>query len=386
MNSGYINKHIFLFVLCYISTVLLIGCSSAPIVITPNYNSPAFIKDTLNTKIKIVKTIDNRPYISKYNAGAVQVGAFNTIVNYNLSEPVSNFVETALTKTLNIKNDNTFVPVTVIIDNFLVSESTGAFSEKGYFDCSMRFRYPQSNDSIKTIKAAVKKSSSGMDVTNSLEGLIYSGMSDCAHQFALKFNESNNYFLTSSVKTDSISKNLIPGTKTTISVGDTIHKIEEDNASCFAFTYFSGDKITGGLQLAYHHYTAQKSSRQFQHGWGLSLSYYNIENRKDFLSGYFIGGGGRYGLKYFINPSRKGLYFGGAIRLTLGSEVVRVEHYWASNKEITKFFIGPTLEETIGLSISEQVFIEAGCYQIKHFGSNLLPDDIGFNAGIGFAL
>ena len=356
------------------------GCGSSEVTIKPNYNSSIFKKDTLENAGRIIKTVDKRNNPSDKNVGIAQVGMFNKKVPYNLSEPVSEFVEKAITNILNSnKVDSLFVPITIIVDSFKVQEKTTAFSETGYFDCSLRFIYPLSKDSMNVIKTNTSKSSSGMDVTNSLERLIYEGLEDCANQFSLKYNANKNIYFVSTDKVNEITIDSVTLSDNKIEI-DSSKLSDRESVSNFGLAYLSGNKIVDGFQLTYQMYANKKTSRQFQNGFGYSVSYYDIENQNAFLEGHFFCFTYRYSLRYSFSQSRKGIYFGGSLRLSFGTETIQ----YSSNNDKTNFFIGPTLEELMGVSIAEKVFLEAGLFQIKHFGSDLLPDDVSFSVGINF--
>ncbi|MDR3666336.1 MAG: hypothetical protein P4L35_05795, partial [Ignavibacteriaceae bacterium] len=76
------------------------------------------------------------------------------------------------------------------------------------------------------------------------------------------------------------------------------------------------------------------------------------------------------------------LYFSGGFRFNFGSEQL---DYGNDNKK-TNYFIGATFDEAIGISISKIIFIEAGLFQIKQFGSDLLPYDFGYLMGLHFRI
>ena len=87
--------------------------------------------------------------------------------------------------------------------------------------------------------------------------------------------------------------------------------------------------------------------------------------------------GYRYDLRYFLTSDKKGLYLSGGLRLAFGNEKIN----YGSNEE-THFFFGPTLEEAIGVSINNKVLMELGAFQLKFWGSDLLPDDVGYSFGM----
>lgn len=116
-------------------------------------------------------------------------------------------------------------------------------------------------------------------------------------------------------------------------------------------------------------------------GLGFALSVYDIENYDSMIKGSFVGLNARYSLRYFLSGSRNGPYFSAALRLTFGNEKINF-----GRESRTNYFFGPTLEEIAGISIANRVYIEAGLFQVKLFGSDMLPTDTGFSFGtyIGF--
>lgn len=358
---------------------LLTGCGPASMTINPNYNNPALHKDTLNANSKVVKVIDNRKFKTK-DIGFAQVGIANNNVPYFVDGSMEKFIENSINKMIG-KNgsDSSFVPLTVVVDSFKVYEDMAPFAERGRFDCNLRFLYPYMTDSVMTIATKSNQEFlSTVDVTNSLEGLVYKGVAECTDQFAKAYNEGQAKYFVSSEKAAEFK---IDSTVIANSIVKEEKKDSVDGYSVLGFNYSSGDKIRTGIHIAYQTYIAGKKDRQFLSGFGYMFSFYDILNKDAMLEGSFVGFNYRYALRYYTSESRTGLYFGGAIKLAFGSESIQY-----GDKKETHFFIGPTFDEIVGISISEKVFIEAGAFQVKHFGSDLLPSDIGVNAGISFRL
>ena len=177
--------------LMLLSAAFIFGCAE-PVIVKPNYNSPELSKKILfeHNSPEITNVVDKRGANENY-AGSAQVGMLNTLVSYYLQEPVSLFVKKAVNKIISDnKEENILVPVNISIIEFQVSEKTFTFSEEGYFDCRLKFSYSLKKDSIYTINTQTHQVTSGMDVTNSLEELIYKGIYDCTKQFAEAFKDN----------------------------------------------------------------------------------------------------------------------------------------------------------------------------------------------------
>lgn len=358
----------------------IFGCAE-PVIVKPDYNSPA-----LQSKIKfedsapeVVNVTDKRGANENY-AGSAQVGMLNTLVSYYLEEPVSTFVKKAVNKIImNDKAGNIMVPVNVSVFEFKVHEKTFTFSEEGYFDCRLRFSYAVAKDSVYSVNTRTHQETSGMDVTNSLEGLIYRGIKECTEQFADAFKnnlpgDSINIENPQEMLPDSITEIGIPPEHSVSKL--TMHN---NSSSNIGMGYFQGSKIKTGAYFLYQQYSQMNES--LGGGLGFALAYYDIENYDNMIKGSFFGLNFRYSLRYFLSESRNGLYFSGGLRLTFGNEKINY-----GNESKTNFFFGPTMEEAAGISLADRIFIEAGLFQIKYFGSDMLPADNGlsFSISIGY--
>lgn len=367
------------FAVLSVLTLFLIGCGANNIVIKPNYES-ADLKVTESSTInaKVIEVVDRRNEESN-NAGTCQVGLMNKTVPYKLTEPVSDFVKKSVTQLLSNKNDTTYLPLKININYFLVSEHTGAFSENGYFDCDLTFIYPVNNDTLKSFNTSIREESSGMDVTDGLEKLMYTGISKCTDNFLANikgFKPEQNLNISDSmlIKRNSDNKTIIANTDSAkISKQRTISYTNIGGAYC------SGENVNYGVQLAYQNFDSL--STNLWGGFGYTMLYYDVENKSKYLEGAFFNFNYRYFLKYNLTSGSSGPYIGGGLRLSFGTETI--DYY---SKKETNIFIGPTLEEVLGISISNTVFLEVGSYQLKLFGSDLLPDDIGYTLGFYFRI
>lgn len=355
--------------------VFIFGCAG-PVIIKPNYDSPELSQKILfeHNSPEITKVADKRGADVNY-AGSAQVGMLNTLVSYYLEEPVSLFVKKAVNKIIsNDKAHNMNVHVNISIVEFQVHEKTFTFSEEGYFDCRLKFSYLLKKDSIYTINTQTHQVTGSMDVTNSLEELIYKGIYDCTEQFAEAFKNNlpeDSFEINNSIKPASDS---IPSIARLPEFTVQGIKRHSDFSYNIGLGYFHGNKIKTGAHFLFQQYSGL--STKLDGGFGFALSYYDIENYDDMIKGSFFGLNARYSLRYLLLDSRSGPYLSGGLRLTFGNEKI---NYGSEPK--TNYFFGPTLEEMAGISVAKRVFIEAGLYQIRLFGSDMLPADNGFLFG-----
>jgi len=358
------------------------GCGG-PVIVIPNYNNAEFSKklDSLKNSPRVIKVVDKRGAKSTY-AGTAQVGLFNALEPYYLDEPVSMFVESAVNKMIsNNELNSKYVPVNIAVEQFKVYERESSFSEKGYFDCKLKFRYNLTRDSVVSIVTVGHQVTSGLDVTNSLEGLIYKGVSDCTQQFC-KFFKNNIPIdsLKEGMPVEIITSDDTNNTKISY-VPETLKQKDRISTNYFGIEYIQGNKIPSGVNILYQQFY-NLSGQQLAGGFGMSFSYYNVSNSNLYMDGAFLGITARYSLRYFWTNAKSGFYFAFGLRLIGGNEKI---DYGNGNSQ-TNYFFGPTIEESVGFSISKKFMIEAGLYEIKLWGSQLLPDDIGIAAGINFGI
>lgn len=168
-----------------IGLVFYIGCGSKQVVVIPDYDNAHYRSDELlRPEVEVVETIDARNS-SLDQVGTTKVGMFNVEVPYLLSEPVSEFITNSINTMLGANPQTERIcPITVRIDALTVSEKTGAFSENGIVDCQLRFSFPVNADSTSVTRvSAISKDGAILDVTSSLEGLLYESVMTCTKQF-----------------------------------------------------------------------------------------------------------------------------------------------------------------------------------------------------------
>lgn len=193
------NKNILFNIIFTICCGVLIGCGNSSVIITPDYSKFDIpFNDFKRDNVRIDKVIDKRNSPPN-QIGFASVGMFNKDVPYILSVSASKFVETALDKLI-VKetSEKTKIPITVFIDSFEVGEEITIFSgEVGYFNCNLRFAYPITKDSMVQTSSITKKSTSSfLDVTNSLEDLVYQGIIECAKDFVeRKLDKEPNLYI-----------------------------------------------------------------------------------------------------------------------------------------------------------------------------------------------
>jgi hypothetical protein len=367
--------------------MLLFGCGGSSVLITPNYGNKILSERGLRRdSIKVIKAVDGR-HTAPNAVGIAQVGLFNKKVPYLLNTNVNDFVARALDSLLVASPaSTTFLPVTVSVDSFEVGEQTSLFSEEGYFRSKMRFAFPITSDSICHASISSFETTSGMDVTNSLEELMYTGIVKTARRFVTEVLDNRSAVLFVQSDQPEIAKEIDSLVSTHIASAPQSAESQNEAAtlptpfSGGAFSYYHGDKIRTGVRATYQTFK-QGGTPKFMSGFGYSITYYNVENMTDLLRGNFIIFGGRYALRYSLSEGKTTPYLSAGGSLNFGTE--RIKYI---TKEETSFFFGPELVEGLGLSFNNKASIEVGAYQIALIGSKLLPSDIGFMLGlnIGF--
>ncbi len=382
------KSHLFLFGSIVMVGFVLMGCGTSSIVVNPDFSRPALAGKSLKREdIRIVEVTDGRKPMSK-NIGTVHTGMLNQKTPYILTGSLPDNVKTMLDTLLVVHREQERIfPVKVSVDMFEVGENIGIFSEEGYFACNLQFTYPLSADSMGRRSIFAKQTTSGMDVTDALEPLIYKGIEDCARQFVEGTYDKlqNRVALTAdSIKSlaakDSIQITTAKETKNNKpqpAVSETHKKVKKDELS---FQYCQGDKIATGIRGSYLMLSRTDSS-QLLWGLGISLTYFDIVNKQDFYKGTFVNFGGRLAARYLFSLSPTSAYIGGNLGLAGGTEKLTSGSSAQSN-----FFFGPSIEEVLGVSIGGKVCLEVGAFQLAHFGSKLLPSDIGFIVGMSIGL
>jgi hypothetical protein len=270
---------------------------------------------------------------------------------------------------------------------FEVGENMKLFSEEGYFACNMSFNFPVTPDSSENQVIFLKQTeNSGIDVTDAIEPLIYKGMAECASRFVSALDKNQNAMLVSSdsVATirakDSIRLSNLPQSQpsTPLPVASEVsNRIKMDELS---FLYAQGAKITTGFRISYCMLSQNKDS-QVPWGLGMGLTFYDIENKEDDIRGNFVSFAGRLVGKYYLSSAATSVFLGGNLALSGGSEQIDY-----GNHQETKFFFGPTLEETLGCTLNQKISFEFGFFQLVHFGSKVLPSDVGFVVGLSIRI
>lgn len=359
--------------------IFLVGCGSNGVVIKPNYDSKYLsINKSDSVKARVIDVVDKRN-VESDNAGECKVGMFNKTVPYKLNEPVPEFVKKSITKLLSDTNDSLYLPLKVIINSFAVSEKTGVFSEKGYFNCDLTFIFPGNADSLSYFNTSVQQESSGLDVTNGLEVVMYTGISKCTEMFADNLSKIHASYRVSNNDTLIFKNQPVHQTELINTNSGKVEKSKNSSYTNFGAGYCSGSNVIFGIQLAYQNYDSIKTN--FWGGFGYTFLFYDVDNKSKNLEGNFINFNYRYFVRYFLASGSNGPYLGGGLKLSFGSETIDY-----ITKKQTNFFIGPTIEEVIGIMLGNKVYLELGSYQLKLFGSDLLPDDVGFTVGFYFRI
>ena len=381
------QKLTFFFFMITISFYLS-NCGSNRVILRYNPDDPVLEnKELKRENARVVLVSDNRPVEPEY-AGTAQTGMFNKKVPYLLDEPVSKFITESINELLaTADTTDSILPIGIQINQFQVSEKTFAISEYGYFDCQMNFYFPVTRDSFAIARISDHQSVKRSDVTGSLKNLIYTGIFNCTKQFVEEFYDSSpKYFISTRDTLLFADIKSIYARSFADQKEDTTNQIVYQSPyvtkSYLKFGILRGDKIKTGYQVAYNLYRYKRTSN-LHFGVGYTANYFDLANVRDYwlLEGKFINFGAQFLARYFLTPNRKGVYLAGAIFLTGGVEKI---NYGYDEEE--NFFYGPVFTERIGLNIENRILLEAGLFQLKLFGSKLLPSDMGYKLSIGIGL
>ena len=150
-------------------------------------------------------------------------------------------------------------------------------------------------------------------------------------------------------------------------------------------SYYTGSKITGGMQIEFR-MSWQKPD--WEYGYSVGFLYVN------FITSSYEGSlwalNMPWNMKYMLKDDIISPYLGGTIKLIAGRSdengKTQPNYFDNSGNVGNNYFWGPTFEESIGLSIDRSLFIEGGIYEMFLFGTNILPDDIGFRLSLHFTV
>jgi len=366
----------------------LSNCGSNQVLLRYDPDNP-FLEDKVlkRDRVRVVLVSDNRSVEPEY-AGTAQTGMFNKKVPYLLDEPISEFVTKSVNELLVTADTTDFIlPIGIQINQFQVSEKTYAISEYGYFDCQMNFYFPVTQDSFAIARISDQQSVKRSDVTSSLKNLIYTGIFNCTRQFVEEYYDNSPKYYISTKDTlqladiKSIYRRSFASQKQDTTKQST-YQSPNITRSYLKFGILRGDKIKTGYQVAYNLYRYKRTSN-LHFGVGYTANYFDLANRWDYgsLEGKFMNFGLQFLARYFLTPNQKGVYLAGALFLTGGFEKI---DYGYDEKE--NFFYGPVFTERIGLNIENRILLEAGLFQLKLFGSKLLPSDTGYKFSLGIGL
>jgi len=283
--SIYFNQKLAAFSLAWvIGLVFCIGCGSKQVVVIPDYDNAHYRSgELLRPEVEVVETIDARNS-SPDRVGTAQVGMFNVKVPYLLSEPASEFITSSINTMLGADPQaGRICPITVRIDALAVSEITGAFSESGFADCQMRFSFPVNADSTSVTRvSAVRKSGSSLDVTSSLDELLYETVMDCTKQFLVdSYDPAPSHLLVDRADAKSaVDIELLAGRSPDVDRSPS----PAESGSLQDPSKTSWDR----MRFIYHHFTGEEMQDAYSSGIGLAF----IEGKsinKDFCFGFEIG-------------------------------------------------------------------------------------------------
>ncbi len=366
---------------CAWSSLILVGCGGNEVLLQPDYSRKEITEHRINNAtIKVSKVIDNRT-IDARTIGTARVGMFNKTVPYRIAIPVDNFVRNVYDSLFLPSPQAPVIPVIVFIDTFEVKEAYSFFSERGEMQAKMIFGLPVSQDSLLYMHTRTLETvSSGIDVTDLLESLVYQGVVNCGLQLYDTLRASRYQFVSYGVDSipsiPAVTRTSIPGQ--IVDLGGRLPQAKE--YSDIGLSYMSGGKIKFGVNFFYN-MLKQKDSSNSMYGAGYGIAIRNIRNEDEHVEGTGISFGGCFVLRQLLSEANTSPYIGFQGTLNFGNETID----YGTHKK-SSFYFGPLLYESFGVSINKKAFIEAGVYQILLIGSTMLPNDIGFGISISFGI
>jgi len=372
----------------FLFSIIFIGCGGSEVMLKPKYDGKEIsTKKISQPNIKISKVVDRRTSDNK-TVGTANVGMFNKTVPYHLSVPLNEFVQSIYDTLFLLRGDAAAIPAVIYIDTLEVGEYSTLFGEHGRMKAKMFFGVPLQSDSTIYITTRFDESvTSGIDVTNMLEPLLYKGIVDCGLQFAKKIDAMDVH-----PRANQDQQNATPESLSTTAIlapppSNIENAIEatEPQSTPKSFSdggimYSKGSVVKSGVRLFYNMLLQNDSSKKML-GFGYNLEVLSIDNTKDGFKGTMVTFGGNIVYRRLFSDAPTSAYVGLQGTLTFGNETID----YGTRKE-TSFYFGPILRETIGVTFSQKVYIEAGLFEILLIGSKLLPSDIGFTAGISFGI
>jgi len=376
-----IQKNI-LSVILTIIAVVLIGCGGNQVLLKPNYSKHEIVANKVkNANVRTTAVIDRRT-VDKDVIGSARVGMLDKTVPYRTAVPVAAFVKRIFDSLLVADSSAAVIPVVAYIDTMEVKEGNELFAETGIFQAKVIFGVPVTRDSLLYITTRFDETiSSALDITDRLEPLIYKGIVDCGRQFADKVRSMNvQWFNAPPDSASAIVARVQERSVPAQTIEAVVQKPAPKSYPDIGFMFSGGNKIQSGFRFSYNMY-AQKDSSLTMPGFGYILEILSIDNADKEIKGTIVTFGGAFGVRFLMSDAPTSGFIGGTGSLVFGNESI---DYGGSTK--TSFFIGPIIRETIGVTFNKKAYLEFGLYEVKLFGSTMLPDDIGFTAGLAFGI
>lgn len=361
------------------------GCGGSEVLLHPNYSVKEITSKKISApRVKISQVVDQRTSDNK-TIGAANVGLFNKTVPYRVSVPLNEFIQHTYDTLFSMDEDSAAISVIVYVDTFTVGEYTTLFGEYGRLEAKLFFGVRNHSDSIMYITTRFDESvKSGIDVTNMLEPLVYTGIADCGTQFAKKALEMNiqpqRYqqgktdslvALPAGVQPQQIARHAIEATEL---------QAKPKTYSDVGAMYSSGGKVKTGVRIFYNTLFQKDSSRNI-FGFGYNIEVLDIDNTRDGFMGTMITYGGNIVLRALFSEAPNTAYIGLQGTLSFGNETID----YGTKKE-SSFYFGPILRQTIGITLNKKVYFDIGVFEMLLLGSKLLPNDAGITAGISIGI
>ncbi|MFA6571495.1 MAG: hypothetical protein WCT77_09690 [Bacteroidota bacterium] len=370
------NKHIILLLLT--SVLMLKACGPDPRFFkTTKFELSKKDKLNLLDSIKIIDVVDNR--IRKDSViGYISSGK----EPYIIRQPLTKYLKKSFT-TLLVKDTSqtTYTPVTISVEEFKSGFDDLLLGTSFFHKYSYLFSFPIQSGKTEKVRIFDSIWSSTPDCGIPLIDLTKGGIKEASGLFSFYFNLCKSNIKDSIFRFDTLYRIVKPGNS--LEDIDTINmnnyrKLLNKSKSGSLFNLYRGNKgggITiGGIILEH------PDSSRFEGEFDAGFSYFSINNVNGSHSASDGIGAVNVSLhiRYNLFKTSQILFLSGGLGLNAGIQTV------GYHLKKIKLFIGPNVEESIGLCLFEQITFKFGCYQLLFLGSDKMPYDLGVVFSLSF--
>ena len=328
--------------------------------------------------IRIVKVIDDRPS-SGYVIGHYPAGMNNRNVPVIIDKQLDNYLKNSF-NSLIVKDttQKSYIPVTVYINQFETAVGGDFWGFYDYHKYSYLFEYPNKSNHIEKLQIIDSLTIGGHSLAEKLQKLTKDGIRSAARNFIDSYNYKNDNLSIPNIESN--TKSSISGNDTKSIQIDSIDFTKSrkfDSKSGGYFGCYRGNNVDNGFRVMYLK-IVRKDSSKFEIGTGIGFTFFKVKPSKDINSGTFYAIHSPIMFRYNFSDNANGFFIGGCLSIEGGTESIG----YGNNQDL-QFFFGPTVEESVGIYLFKAVSLTFGTYQLAHFGSKVLPYDLGLVFSIG---